>query len=224
MTNRDRQGYWIEHDVLTQHECDSLIEHLGDCDRAHGKAGRRNLMKDNRIAAVATDPRLRRIARHALCSMAIPYRATLFEKSSDANWSVRWHQDVVLPLASRFESDEWGAWSRKGGVLFARAPVWALSRVVALRIHLDASTVENGPLRVICGSHSLGLLSSNDVSKIARERNYVECAVPRGGVLAMKPLLIHSSPKARTTATRRVLHIEYADSLCLADGICLAAA
>ena len=52
----------------------------------------------------------------------------------------------------------------------------------------------------------------------------VECAVPRGGVLAMKPLLIHSSLKAITTAPRCVLHIEYADSICLADDICLAAA
>lgn len=224
MTNGDRRGYWIEHDVLTQHECDSLIEHLGDCDRAHGKAGRRNLMKDNRIADFATDPRLLRIARDALRSMAIPYRATLFEKSSDANWSVRWHQDVVLPLASRFESAQWKSWSEKGGVLFARAPAWALARVVALRIHLDPSTFDNGPLRVISGSHSLGVLTSDDVSKLARQHKYVECAVPRGGVLAMKPLLIHSSLRAITTAPRRVLHIEYADSLWLTDDICLAAA
>jgi hypothetical protein len=40
----------------------------------------------------------------------------------------------------------------------------------------------------------------------------------------MRPLLIHSSGKARTDAPRRVLHIEYADSLDLAPGIRLAVA
>lgn len=219
----NHQGYWIEDHVLTQNECDLLLEEV--CHgRSRRNAGRRNLMRDISVATIATDSRLLAIARATLRSPAVPYRATLFDKSADVNWSVRWHQDVVLPLASRFESDEWGAWSRKGGVLFARAPAWALSRVVALRIHLDPSTFDNGPLRVISGSHSLGVLTSDDVLKTARERKYVECAVPRGGVLAMKPLLIHSSLKAITTAPRRVLHIEYADSICLADDICLSAA
>jgi hypothetical protein len=43
-------------------------------------------------------------------------------------------------------------------------------------------------------------------------------------VLAMRPLLIHSSSKARAPEPRRVLHIEYADSLDLAEGIRLAVA
>ena len=57
-----------------------------------------------------------------------------------------------------------------------------------------------------------------------RRREPVSCLVPRGGVLAMRPLLIHSSSKARTDATRRVLHIEYADSLRLGEGVRLAVA
>lgn len=219
----NHQGYWVEDHVLTQNECDLLLEEVGHR-RSRRNAGRRNLMKDGTLADLALDHRLLNIAHEALRSPAVPYRATLFDKSADANWCVAWHQDVFLPVATRFVSSQWGPWSKKGGVLFARAPAWALARVVALRIHLDPSTFDNGPLRVISGSHSLGVLTSDEVSKIARERNYVECAVPRGGVLAMKPLLIHSSPKAITTAPRRVLHIEYADSICLADDICLAAA
>ena len=43
-------------------------------------------------------------------------------------------------------------------------------------------------------------------------------------VLAMRPLLIHASSKARSSGPRRVLHIEYADSLQLVEGICLAIA
>ena len=38
-----------------------------------------------------------------------------------------------------------------------------------------------------------------------------ECLCPPGGVIAMRPLLVHASSKSVTTASRRVLHIEYLD-------------
>jgi len=54
--------------------------------------------------------------------------------------------------------------------------------------------------------------------------NEVECLVGKGGVVAMSPLLIHASSKAINDAPRRVLHVEYAKSLDLDDGIRLAIA
>ena len=95
---------------------------------------------------------------------------------------------------------------------------------IALRLHLDASTKDNGPLRVLPGSHSLGVLSDDEVYDHAKTGDSVECLVGRGGVLAMRPLLIHSSSKAISAEPRRVLHIEYADTLDLAPGIRLAVA
>ena len=108
--------------------------------------------------------------------------------------------------------------------LYAHAPAWALNRVLALRIHLDASTAENGPLRIVPGSHAAGVLSDEEVLGIARRQNHVDCLVSRGGVLAMSPLLIHSSSKARVDLSRRVLHIEYAESLMFGENIRLAVA
>jgi ectoine hydroxylase-related dioxygenase (phytanoyl-CoA dioxygenase family) len=154
----------------------------------------------------------------------VPYRATLFEKSGRANWLVVWHQDTALPLESYVEGAEWGPWSLKDGVHYAHAPAWALERIVALRVHLDASTSENGPLRVIPGSHGAGVLSDEEVFARAREGDGVECLVGRGGVLAMRPLLIHSSSKARGDEPRRVLHVEYADALEVRPGVRLAVA
>jgi hypothetical protein len=52
----------------------------------------------------------------------------------------------------------------------------------------------------------------------------VTCVAPRGGVVVMRPLLIHASSKVLSDEPRRVLHIEYADSLDLADDIRLALA
>jgi hypothetical protein len=68
------------------------------------------------------------------------------------------------------------------------------------------------------------VLSDEEVFDVARRQEYFECRVPLGGILAMRPLLIHSSSKARAEAPRRVLHIEYADSLALREGVRLAVA
>jgi ectoine hydroxylase-related dioxygenase (phytanoyl-CoA dioxygenase family) len=95
---------------------------------------------------------------------------------------------------------------------------------MALRVHLDASTIENGPLRVIPGSWRAGVLTDQDVSNYVNDHTRTTCLLPRGAVLAMRPLLIHASSKAQTDAPRRVLHIEYADTLNLKPGVRLAVA
>ena len=220
----DWPGFWTEDKVFSDRECDDLIEAARQSLQGRSRAGARHLMSIPAIMRAAKDKRLIRIAGRWLGDGAIPFRATLFEKSARANWLVIWHQDTALPLESPNDSAEWGPWSRKAGVLYAHAPDWALSRVLALRIHLDASTSENGPLRVIPDSHLAGVLSDDEILDLARTRENVEALVPRGGVLAMRPLLVHSSSKARGAEPRRVLHIEYADTLDLEPGLRLAIA
>ena len=116
----------------------------------------------------------------------------------------------------------WGPWSEKAGVLYAHAPAWALSRVIALRVHLDASQTNNGTLRVIPGPHLVGVLSDGQVKEVVTANEGFECYVPPGGVIAMRPLLIHCSSKAETDCPRRVLQIKYVDGLDLAPGLQLA--
>jgi ectoine hydroxylase-related dioxygenase (phytanoyl-CoA dioxygenase family) len=179
-------------------------------------------MANAAVAALAADSRLAAIARELLGAVASPFRATLFEKSARTNWLIPWHQDTALPLTSSFDAPGWGPWSEKAGALHAHAPAWALSRVIALRVHLDASTAANGALRVVPGSHTDGVLTDAGILDYVSRNAHVQCLTPRGGVLAMRPLLIHSSSKATSAEPRRVLHIEYADSLDLEPGIRLA--
>jgi ectoine hydroxylase-related dioxygenase (phytanoyl-CoA dioxygenase family) len=181
-------------------------------------------MNEPMVHAIAHDDRLVSIARQWVGGDSIPFRATLFEKSGIANWLVMWHQDTALPLSRRFDLAYWGPWSIKEGIHYAHAPTWALERTVALRIHLDPSNEFNGSLRVIPGSHSSGVLDDGAVFENAHSTEFTECHVGRGGVLAMRPLLIHASSKAKRSIPRRVLHIEYADSLHISENIELAIA
>jgi ectoine hydroxylase-related dioxygenase (phytanoyl-CoA dioxygenase family) len=222
MNRQNGTGFWIEQSIISQGECVGLLESLASSGGKRSPPGVRNLMNHPAVAAAASDPRLLDIAHRALGRPAIPFRATLFEKSMNARWVVVWHQDRALPLESTFDSAEWGPWSLKGGVSYALAPEWALARVVALRIHLDSSMHDNAPLRVIPKSHLAGVMSEAEVLEFAGRHQPVECLVAQGGILVMRPLLIHASTKPRSNAPRRVLHIEYADSLELAPGIRLA--
>jgi ectoine hydroxylase-related dioxygenase (phytanoyl-CoA dioxygenase family) len=204
---------------LSDRECDKIAEALSTETRARSRAGIRHLMANSTVAALAMDYRLMELAKEWLGGVAIPFRATLFEKSHSTNWLIPWHQDTALPLTQRLEAKGWGPWSEKAGAIYAHAPAWALSRVIALRVHLDASNDDNGPLRVIPGSHVNGVLTDASVMECVCANEQIECLSPRGGVIAMRPLLIHSSSKARSAEPRRVLHIEFADSLDIGDGI-----
>ncbi len=206
-------GYWVEPHVFTGAECDAVLAAMSDARRS--RAGVRHLMSNPSIAAFAHDERLIAIARRASRERAIPFRATLFEKTGERNWLIAWHQDTALPLESKFDEPGWGPWSEKAGVIYAHAPASALSRVIALRVSLDASTSNNGPLRVIPDSPLDRVITDEEVAQIVATHEGLDVTCPRGGVIAMRPLIIHASSKAISDAPRRVLHIEYAESLAL---------
>jgi len=181
-------------------------------------------MKNATVARVARDERMMHIAQAILGERTIPFRATLFEKLPTSNWLVAWHQDTALPLTERKDCSGWGPWSVKDGVTYAHAPAAALEQVLALRLHLDDSTPENGPLRVLPGTQTCGVLTDDEIHVFAESRPAVDCLMPVGGVVAMRPLVIHASSKSLADMPRRVLHIEYAATSMFPDGHKLAIA
>ena len=217
-------GFKIVANVFSAAEVSELLASLDMSGTVRSRAGARHLMSDPAVARAARDERMVLIARRFIGSDPVPFRATLFDKSPSHNWLVAWHQDTALPLRERRDVFGWGPWSVKDGITYAHAPTEALSRVVALRLSLDDSDAENGPLRVIPETHALGLLSHADIARLTRERNAVDCLVGAGGVVAMRPLILHASSKATGDRPRRVLHIEYADALAVGDDLELAIA
>ena len=161
-------------------------------------------------------------SREALGQEAIAFHATLFDKSAKANWLVVWHQDTALPIRERHDAQGWGPWSVKDGITYAHAPASALCQVLALRVHLDNSDADNGPLRVLPGTHVSGVLTDVHIEQLARYIPPIDCLVPQGGVLAMRPLIVHASSKSHSQIPRRVIHIEYAACRSFGAGLELA--
>jgi hypothetical protein len=218
-----RDGFAIFPEVLPrQFILQSLDSFLASSERS--RAGIRHAMCHESVAALARDPRLLEIAEGILGSGAFPFRATLFDKSPDSNWLVVWHQDTALPLLSRREAPGWGPWSVKKGVIYAHAPATALFQILSLRVHVDDSSSSNGPLRVLPRTHFLGVLDDAKIQELSAAIPAFDCVVPAGGLLAMRPLIVHSSSKSQSQAPRRVLHIEYTTTRYMGSGLELAIA
>ena len=218
----EENGFAILPGLFSRDYLDQLLEKINQLSPKRSRAGIRHALSVAPVADLARHPALLDLASGTLGPDAFPFRATLFDKSPNANWLVVWHQDTALPLCARLDVPGWGPWSVKEGVLYAHAPATALSKVLALRIHLNDSDIGNGPLRVLPRTHTLGILSDDRLHELSTQIALVDCVVPKGGVVAMRPLVVHASSKSQTDVPRPVVHIEYAASRSIAEPLQLA--
>ncbi|MGH7136010.1 MAG: phytanoyl-CoA dioxygenase family protein, partial [Pirellulales bacterium] len=159
--------------------------------------------------SLATKPSVRRFATAVLGDNAFAVRAIFFDKVSDANWSLFWHQDNVIAVEQRRDVSGFVGWSQKAGVWQVQPPAEVLAQMVAVRVHLDDCGPDNGPLRVLPGSHRFGWLDDELDDWKSRVAEVV-CTVRCGGIVAICPLTLHASAACGAVGHRRVIHIEYA--------------
>ena len=136
--------------------------------------------------------------------------ATLFDKSSDENWFVPWHQDRTIPVNNKFDKIGWSKWTEKRGTLYVEPPTDILQKMITFRIHLDDVFPKNGCLRFIPGSHKQKLHEEEKTNYISQKA--VNCLRKAGDAFIMRPLLLHSSNKSKSTKPRKVIHLEYISS------------
>ncbi len=188
-----------------------LVEAARAASQAIPRAGVRDLLRRMPEArAIADAPGVRAIAEGALGSQARVVRAILFDKSPEANWALGFHQDTVIAVAERIEAPGFGPWSIKDGAVHVQPPVEILESMLTVRVHLDDADESNGALAVIPGSHAAGMLDGPEIRRRVECGGALSCDVRAGDVIAMRPLLLHGSPRATREARRRVIHLEFA--------------
>lgn len=173
-------------------------------------AGSRNLL-DQPWCRALVEP-----LRSRLQSVGIPIadrvaiQCTFFRKTADCNWKVPYHQDLSVPVAEQVAHPGLPGWSMKEDGCYVQPPDSLLSRLLAVRLHLDSCGAGDGALRVIPGSHRAGRIDADAVSAYRDGRAETVCEADVGDLLLMRPLLLHASSKATTPAGRRVLHFLFA--------------
>lgn len=170
---------------------------------------RRILDREPRLVEVLTDSPLNTLARGVIGTTAPVVRSILFDKSPGANWLVPWHQDATIAVRDRSDVPGFGPWSVKDGEHHCRPSREVLDQIVVLRLHLDDCGPDNGPLRVIPGSHRDGLVSQARLDELVVQGPEHTYTAQSGDVVLMRPHTVHASARATQPARRRVLHLEF---------------
>jgi hypothetical protein len=218
----DELGFTIVDRGLEGHEVDAVLRELQPLETSLYAAGRGGLRDALRISPptrrLVTHPSVRHVVDAVLGPGAFAVRGVLFDKHAGANWKVPWHQDLTIAVRHAVPADGYGPWSAKAGVPHVQPPQQILESMITVRVHLDDCDSSNGPLRVFGGSHRSGRLSDASIAAVANSIEPVTCTCHRGGLLVMRPLLVHGSSSATVPSRRRVLHLDFA-SCSLAGGL-----
>lgn len=210
------QGYAIAKTVLDQGRTEVMkgaIESIPDGEAVRRKRdvyGVRHLLETSpEVRELAGSREVRQYVEPILGAGCFATRAVFFDKVPQANWNLGWHQDSVIAVRESKEVPGFSAWVNKAGVWQVQPPAEVLARMVAIRISLDDCGPENGPLRILPGSHRSGWVE-DQIDEWKQRASEVVCCVPAGGIVVMCPLTLHASSKAVLPTHRRVIHIEFA--------------
>jgi ectoine hydroxylase-related dioxygenase (phytanoyl-CoA dioxygenase family) len=199
----ERDGIAMVQSCLNELTVNQLCDSLDDT-----HYGQRNLLREPLVQELARSRVVRGLITSVLGPNCFAVKGILFNKTQKSNWKVPWHQDLTITVLDRVEVEGFGPWTTKSGVVNVQPPADVLGGMLAIRIHLDTNDHQNGPLRVIPGSHKHGRMTGEQISKWDKSEA-VACLVPRGGALLMRPLILHASSACQLPKGRRVIHLEY---------------
>jgi ectoine hydroxylase-related dioxygenase (phytanoyl-CoA dioxygenase family) len=220
-------GFTIVDRYLDLDSIESLIQDLTVLDLTASRAGVRNILElVPSIRELAQSQQIRALVAPILGDTVRLVRGIFFDKQPGVNWKVPWHQDLTIAVKQRLDLPDYHPWSVKEGIPHVRPPVAILEQMLTVRIHLDRTNESNGALKVIPGSHCHGRFTDLEIDRQKQNNLVVSIDCEAGGILLMRPLLLHASSMAtrsnQFTANspmhRRVIHLEYAATQ-LAEGL-----
>jgi len=200
----EEDGFGIIQNCLDEITVQQLCKEFDDT-----RHPQRNLLSIASVHQLAIARSVREVMEAVMGPRCFAVRAIFFNKTRSSNWKVVWHQDLTIAVRERIQVDGFGPWTTKDGVVHVQPPAEVMKDMLAIRLHLDESALDNGPLRVIPGSHTKGRLSHEQIASWGRQDSLI-CTVARGGALVMRPLLLHASSASDIPKSRRVIHIEFA--------------
>ena len=128
------------------------------------------------------------------------------DKLETSNLFVSYHQDLTISVDKKLEIENFGPWTLKHNQFAVQPPINILETNFTIRIYLDDTNEYNGALRVVPRSH-LKKIYRPETINWSKEKEVI-CNVKKGGIMIMKPLILHSSRRTTNNKKRRIIHIE----------------
>lgn len=152
---------------------------------------------------------LKMVIRHIFGDDYFIVKSIYFDKPATSNWYVSYHQDLTISVDKKLDLDSFGPWTVKQNQFAVQPPLDILKNIFTVRIHLDDTDGNNGALKVIPNSHLKNIYRPETIDWTTEKEAI--CNVNKGGIMIMKPLLLHSSSRTINNKKRRVIHIEFSN-------------
>jgi ectoine hydroxylase-related dioxygenase (phytanoyl-CoA dioxygenase family) len=136
-------------------------------------------------------------------------KSIYFDKPEQSNWFVAYHQDLTISVDKKLDIEGFGPWTVKQNQFAVQPPLDILQSNFTIRIHLDDTDEHNGALKVVPKSHLKGIYRPETIDW-TKETDAV-CKVRKGGIMIMRPLLLHASNRTTNNNKRRVIHLEFSN-------------
>lgn len=210
-------GFAVINNVFSEEEIDMILKGIEDADTSGDTfrksedlfAIRQFLKGVPEVRKSVFSSRLTSVIQKIFGNSYFAVKSIYFDKPESSNWYVAYHQDLTISVDRKADVEGFGPWTTKQNQFGVQPPLEILDHMFTIRIHLDDTDEYNGALKVIPGSHAKGIYRPETIDWTVE--NEVICKVKKGGIMMMKPLLLHGSNRTTNGKRRRVIHIEFSN-------------
>lgn len=209
------KGFAVVNNIFTEEEIVSLLQIISNTDASNpGFRSTKDLFAIRQFFK-EVPAAINIVFKHKLVALihelfgedVFVVKSIYFDKPQLSNWFVAYHQDLTISVDKKTALHGYGPWTVKQKQFAVQPPLSILENNFTVRIHLDNTNEQNGALKVIAGSHLKGIYRPETIDWTKEKETF--CSVEEGGIMFMKPLLLHASNRTTNHTSRKVLHIEF---------------
>lgn len=210
-------GFTVINNIFTEEEIEKIKEVIENIDTSKENfrksedlfAIRQFLKEIPEIKELIFNDNIKKIIHEVFGDNYFVVKSIYFDKPEKSNWYVAYHQDLTISVDKKLDLPDFVSWTTKKNQFAVQPPLPILENIYTIRIHLDETDENNGALKVIPKSHAKGIYRPETIDRKTETEEI--CKIEKGGVMIMKPLILHSSSRTTNGKKRRVIHIEFSD-------------
>ncbi len=216
-TEISEKGFTIINDIFSEKEISQIIDVINSIDTSKETfrksedlfAIRQFLKEVPESHQFIFNDNIRKIINEIFGNNYFVVKSIYFDKPEKSNWYVSYHQDLTISVDKKSDLKGFGPWTTKQNQFAVQPPIDYLKNIFTIRIHLDDTDENNGALKVVPNSHSKEIYRPETIDWNVETEEI--CSVNKGGIMIMKPLILHGSNRTTNNQKRRVIHIEFSD-------------